>query len=46
MVLVVLLSLGLLGGGIGHSRFGHAGWLPLAAVVLLVVLLYVTGHLG
>ena len=45
MILVVLLLLGLIGGGMGHSRFGYAGWSPLAAVVLLAVLLYVTGHL-
>jgi hypothetical protein len=46
MTLIVLPILGVLGGGIRHSRFGHAGWLPLAVVVLLVVLLHVTGHLG
>ena len=46
MVLLVLIILGLLGGAVGHDRFGHAGWLPLGSVVLLAVLLYVTGHLG
>lgn len=46
MILVVLLIVGLLGGGAAHSRFGYASWSPLAVVVALAVLLYITGHLG
>jgi hypothetical protein len=45
MIFVVLLILGLLIGGVGHNRFGYAGWAPLGAVVGLAVLLYITGHL-
>jgi hypothetical protein len=45
MTFVVLIILGLLIGGVGHDRFGYAGWSPLAAVVALAALLYVTGHL-
>jgi hypothetical protein len=35
-ILVILLVLALIGGGLGHSRFGYAGWSP-AGLLLLVV---------
>jgi hypothetical protein len=36
-ILLVVLVLALLGGAVGHSRFGYAGWSP--AGILLVILL-------
>ncbi|MDF3064464.1 MAG: hypothetical protein K0R38_65 [Polyangiaceae bacterium] len=36
-ILFILLVLALVGGGIGHSRYGYAGWSP--AGILVVILL-------
>ncbi len=44
-LLVVLLVIALLGGGLGHSRAGLAGWSPAGIIVLVLVLLAVTGRL-
>lgn len=40
-ILIIVLLIALLGGGLGYSRFGYAGWSPAALilVVLLVMLL-------
>lgn len=40
-ILLIVLLIAVLGGGLGYSRFGYAGWSPAAiiAVVLLVLLL-------
>lgn len=43
-ILIVLLVLALLGGGMGHSRFGYAGWSPAGILVVILLLLLVTGH--
>jgi hypothetical protein len=43
LLVVLLLSIG--GGGWGHSRFGYAGWSPAGVVLVVLVLLYFTGHL-
>jgi len=45
-ILIVLLVLALVGGGLGHSRFGYAGWSPFGVVLLILLLLYFTGHLS
>lgn len=45
-LLIVLLVLALIGGGIGHSRFGYAGWSPAGALLLVLLVLVVTGRLN
>jgi len=46
-LLVVLLLLGLLGGGYGHSRgWGYYGWSPLGLLVLIILILAFTGNLN
>ena len=44
-LIVILLVVALLGGGIGHSRFGYAGWSPAGILVLVLVVLVLTGNL-
>jgi len=41
-LLLVILVLAVLGGAMGHSRFGYAGWSPagIVVVILLVWLLF------
>lgn len=46
IILVVLLVLALIGGGLGHSRFGYAGWSPFGVLLLILLFLYFTGHLS
>ena len=43
-ILIILLVLALLGGGLGHSRYGYAGWSPAGILVAIVVMLLLTGH--
>jgi Protein of unknown function (DUF3309) len=43
-ILVVLFLLALVGGGIGHSRFGYAGWSPAGILVVILLVLFFTGH--
>jgi hypothetical protein len=45
IVLIVLLVLALAGGGLGHSRYGLSGWSPAGILLVVVVVLYLTGHL-
>jgi hypothetical protein len=42
-ILIILLVLALLGGGIGHSRFGYAGWSPAGLILLVLLVMLVTG---
>lgn len=42
-ILLILLLLALVGGGIGHSRFGYAGWSPAGIILLVVLVMFVTG---
>jgi len=44
-LIIILLVLALVGGGVGHSRFGYAGWSPAGIVVLILVVLLLTGNL-
>ncbi len=44
-ILVILLVVALLGGGLGHSRAGFAGWSPAAIVVAILVIMALTGRL-
>lgn len=44
-ILLVLVVLALVGGGLGHSRFGYAGWSPAGLLIVILVVLFVTGNL-
>jgi hypothetical protein len=37
------LSLG--GGGWGHSRYGYASWSPAGMILLVLLVMWFTGHL-
>jgi hypothetical protein len=43
-ILLIVLVIALLGGGLGHSRYGYAGWSPAGIVVVVLLLLLFTGH--
>jgi hypothetical protein len=45
IILIVLLVAALAGGGIGHSRYGYAGWSPAGIIVVVLLLLYFSGYL-
>jgi len=45
-ILVVVLLLSLIGGGIGHGRFGYAGWSPAGVILLVLLVLFLTGRLS
>lgn len=45
-LLIILLVFALIGGGVGHSRFGFAGWSPAGAILLVVLVLFPTGRLN
>ena len=45
IILLVVFLLALGGGGWGHSRYGYAGWSPAGVILLVLVVLYFTGHL-
>ncbi|MBK6684221.1 MAG: DUF3309 family protein [Deltaproteobacteria bacterium] len=45
-LLIILLVFALIGGGVGHSRFGFAGWSPAGAILLVVLVLFLTGRLN
>ena len=44
MILLIVLVIALLGGGLGHSRYGAAGWSPAGILVVILLLWLVTGH--
>jgi hypothetical protein len=44
IVLMVVLVLALAGGGWGHSRYGYAGWSPAGIILVVLAVLYFTGH--
>ena len=44
-ILLVLLIVSLIGGGLGHSRVGYAGWSPAGILVVALVVLYLGGYL-
>jgi len=43
-ILIVLLLVALLAGGIGHSRWGYAGWSPAGVLLAIVLVLFLTGQ--
>jgi len=43
-ILFIVLILALIGGGMGHSRYGYAGWSPAGMLIVILLLLMFTGH--
>jgi hypothetical protein len=43
-ILLVLLILSLIGGGVGHTRLGYAGWSPAGILLVILVVLFFTGR--
>jgi hypothetical protein len=43
-ILFILLVLALVGGGLGHSRFGYAGWSPAGILVVILLVMFFTGN--
>ncbi len=43
-ILLIILVLSLVGGGLGHSRFGYIGWSPAGLLIVILLLLMFTGH--
>ena len=44
-ILLILLVVALLGGGLGHSRAGLAGWSPAGIIIVILVIMALTGRL-
>jgi hypothetical protein len=44
-ILVFLLALALGGGGWGHSRYGYAGWSPAGILLVVILVMWMTGHM-
>lgn len=44
-ILLILLVIALVGGGLGHSRAGYAGWSPAAIIVVILLVLLFAGRL-
>lgn len=42
-LLLILLLVALVGGGLGHSRYGYAGWSPAGLLLVVVLVLFLTG---
>jgi uncharacterized membrane protein YtjA (UPF0391 family) len=42
-ILLILLLVALVGGGLGHSRYGYAGWSPAGLLLVVVLVLFLTG---
>ena len=45
ILLIVLVVAALAGGGLGHRRFGYAGWSPAGILIVILLVLYFSGHL-
>lgn len=43
-ILLIILVLALVGGGVGHSRYGYAGWSPAGILVVILLVMLFTGH--
>ena len=43
-ILLIVLVIALIGGGLGHSRYGYAGWSPAGILVVVLLLLLFSGH--
>ncbi len=43
-ILLIVLLLALVGGGLGHARYGYAGWSPAGILVVILLVMLFTGH--
>ena len=43
-ILFIVLLLALVFGGIGHSRFGYAGWSPAGLILVVLLVMLLTGY--
>jgi len=43
-VLLVVLVLAVLGGAVGHSRYGYFGWSPAGIVIVILLIWFLTGN--
>jgi hypothetical protein len=43
-ILLIVLLIALIGGGLGHSRYGYAGWSPAGLLVVILLVMLFTGH--
>ena len=43
-ILFILLVLALVGGGVGHSRYGYAGWSPAGILIVILLVMFLTGN--
>lgn len=46
ILIIVLILMALGGGGWGYSKYGMVGMSPAVVILLVLVALYFTGHLG
>ena len=44
-LLIILLVIALLGGGLGHGRFGYAGWSPAGILLVILLIMLVSGRI-
>jgi hypothetical protein len=45
IILIILLVAALAGGGLGHSRYGYAGWSPAGILIVILLIMLLTGRL-
>lgn len=45
LIFIILVVAALVGGGLGHRRFGYAGWSPAGILIAILLVLYLTGNL-
>jgi hypothetical protein len=45
LIIIVLLVVALAGGGIGFTRYGIFGMTPAGVILLVLLILWLTGHL-
>lgn len=43
-ILLIVLVLAVLGGAVGHSRFGYAGWSPVGIVLAILLIWFLFGN--
>jgi hypothetical protein len=43
-LLIIILLIALVGGGLGHSRFGYVGWSPAGILAVILVVWLLSGY--
>lgn len=44
-ILIIILLIALFGGGLGHGKFGAAGWSPAAIIAVILIFMLVTNRM-